>query len=58
MGRCQRGLHFGAVGLKKGEESSKFPIANFLLQILALPFSYTIFKQFCNILAIQNKKYY
>jgi hypothetical protein len=29
MGRCQRGVHFGAVGLKTGEERSKFPIANF-----------------------------
>jgi hypothetical protein len=33
-------------------------VANFLLQIFALLFSYTIFKQFCNILATQNKNYY
>ncbi len=31
MGKCQRGVHFGAVGLKRGEENSKFPIANFCL---------------------------
>jgi len=29
MGRYQRGVHFGAASLKRGEESSKFPIANF-----------------------------
>ena len=29
MGRCQRGVHFGAACLKRGEESSKFPIAFF-----------------------------
>ncbi len=29
IGRCLRGVHFGAVALKRGEESSKFPIANF-----------------------------
>ncbi len=34
-------VHFGAVGLKSGEESSENPIANF--------FSYTIFMHFCNI---------
>ncbi len=31
MGRCQRGVRFGAVGLKRAEESSKFPISNFCL---------------------------
>ena len=29
MGRCQKGVHFGAVKMNRGEESSKFPIANF-----------------------------
>jgi hypothetical protein len=50
MGRCQRGVHFGVVGLKEVEERSKFPIANF-----CFTFSYTIFKQLCNIMATQNK---
>jgi hypothetical protein len=58
MGRYQRGVHFGAVGQKRGEESSKFPIANFLLQIFALLFSYFIFKQLCSIMATQNKNYF
>jgi hypothetical protein len=40
----------GALGLKRGEKSSKFPIANFCLL-----FSDAIFKQFCNIMATQNK---
>ncbi len=31
MGRCQRGVHFGAACLKRAEESSKFPMANFFL---------------------------
>ncbi len=29
MGRFERGVHFGAVSLKRGEESSKFPVAIF-----------------------------
>jgi len=29
MGRYQRGVHFGAASLKRGEESSKFPVAIF-----------------------------
>jgi hypothetical protein len=49
----ERGVHFGAVGLKRGEESSKF-----LMLIFALLFSYTIFKQLCNIMATQNKNYF
>jgi hypothetical protein len=36
MGRCQRGVHFGAVGLKRDEESTKFPIAKFSLTFLFL----------------------
>ncbi len=48
-GRCQRGVHFGAVGLKRGEESSKVPIANF-----RFTFFYTIYKQFVTIMATQN----
>ncbi len=31
MGRCQRGVHFGAACPKRPEESCKFPIANFFL---------------------------
>ncbi len=53
MGRYQRGVHFGAASLKKGEESSKFPFA-----IFCPIFSYTIFKQFFNISAAQNKNYF
>ncbi len=49
MGQYQRGVHFGAASLKRGEESSKFPVAIF---------SYTIFKQFFNISAAQNKNYF
>jgi hypothetical protein len=30
MGSSQRGVHFGAVSQKRGEERSKFSIANFL----------------------------
>jgi hypothetical protein len=30
MGRHQKGVHFGNVSLKKGEESSKFLVAKFL----------------------------
>jgi hypothetical protein len=33
-GRCQRRVHFGAVGLKRGEESSKFLLYFFLTLIL------------------------
>jgi hypothetical protein len=29
MGQYQRGVHFGAASLKRGEESSKFPVAIF-----------------------------
>jgi hypothetical protein len=29
MGRYQRGVHFGAASLKRGEERSKFPVAIF-----------------------------
>jgi hypothetical protein len=29
MGRFERGVHFGAVSLKRGKESRKFPIAIF-----------------------------
>ncbi len=29
MGRYQRGVHFGAASLKRGEESRKFPVAIF-----------------------------
>ncbi len=50
MGRCQRGVHFGAVDLKRVTK-----VANFLLQILALLFSYTILKQLCNIMATKTK---
>ncbi len=53
MERCQKGVHFGAVGLKRGEESSKFPMANF-----SFIFPFIIFKQFCNIMATQNKNYF
>jgi len=53
MGRYQRGVHFGAASLKRGEESSKFPVAIFLPLL-----SYTIFKQFFNISAAQNKNYF
>jgi len=53
MGRYQRGVHFGAASLKRGEESSKFPVAIFVPL-----FSYTIFKQFINISAAQNKNYF
>jgi hypothetical protein len=49
MGRCQRGVHFGAACLKRAEE-----VANFLLQIFALIFSLTIFKQLFNFLSDQN----
>jgi len=49
MGQYQRGVHFGAASLKRGEESSKFPVA-----IFCPPFSYTIFKQLFNISAAQN----
>ncbi len=34
MGRCQRGVHFGAACLKEAEESNKFPIENFCLTFL------------------------
>ena len=44
---------FGAVSLKRGEESSKFPVAIFVHL-----FSYTIFKQFFNISTAQNKNYF
>jgi hypothetical protein len=30
LGRCLKGVYFGAVCLKRGEESSKFPNATFL----------------------------
>ena len=50
MGRYQRGVHFNAARMKRGEESSKFPVAVFVPL-----FSYTNFKQFINILATQNK---
>jgi len=53
MGWYQRGVHFGAASLKRGEESSKFPVA-----IFCTPFSYTIFKQFFKISATQNKNYF
>ena len=53
MGRYERGVHFGAASLKRGEESNKFPVAIFVPL-----FSYTIFKQFFNILAVQNKNYF
>ena len=53
MGRYERGVHFGAASLKRGEESSKFPVA-----VFCPTFSYTIFKQFFNILAVQNKNYF
>ncbi len=30
MGQYQRGVHFGAASLKRGEECSKFSVFNFL----------------------------
>jgi hypothetical protein len=36
MRRCQRGVHFGAVGLKRAEESSKFPTAIFFNNFVIL----------------------
>jgi len=53
MGRYQRGVHFGAASLKRGEESSKFPVA-----IFCPPFSNNIFKQFFNISAAQSKNFF
>jgi len=53
MGWYQRGVHFGAASLKRGEESSKIPVA-----IICPPLSYTIFKQFFNISAAENKNYF
>jgi hypothetical protein len=50
MGRGHRGVHFGAVSLKRGEK-----VENFLWQIFAPLFSYTIFKQICNIMATKTK---
>ncbi len=43
MGRCQRGVYFGAVSLKRDEESSKFPIAKFLLHFFSYTFSFVLF---------------
>jgi len=53
MGRYQRGVHFGAASLKRGEESSKFPVTIFLS--FCPFFSYTIFKQFFNISSSKQK---
>jgi hypothetical protein len=53
MGQYQRGVHFGAASLKRGKESRKIPVALFVPL-----FSYTIFKQFFNISAAQNKNYF
>jgi hypothetical protein len=44
-------VYFGAVGLRR-------KVANFLLQIFALLFSCTILKNFCNIMAAQNKNHF
>ncbi len=45
-------MHFGAASLKRAEESSKFPIANF-----CLTFFFHYFKQIFNVLSDQNKNY-
>jgi len=34
MGWYQRGVHFGAASLKRGKESSKFPVAIFCLPFI------------------------
>jgi len=53
MGRYQRGVHFGAASLKRGEESSKFPVA-----IFCPPFFLHYFTQFFKNSAAQNKNYF
>jgi hypothetical protein len=53
MGGLKKRGGVGASSLKRGEESSKFPIANFVLL-----FSSTIYIRFFDILAAQNKNHF